>query len=161
MSKDLYRGPDGVLYQLDSQQDVNGMVSLYTQGGGRIYRVPTRYFHAQFKLDWFGEYKLTRVTIDDDPVSFECWLNDECWNGWRCPVFTAEQAKEVLKFFTDIKYDEALDAYYLPQFEEGDPREEYEARLETLDGVATKVYPIGSQSWIWDEVTTEETSNVG
>jgi hypothetical protein len=78
----------------------------------------------------------------------------EYWNGWACPFFTLEVAHEIAKdvsaeFPNALVYDEEDDSFV--SRDDAYPKEEWE-RFKGVVKDGVKLYPVGSWSWIWDEV---------
>lgn len=92
---------------------------------------------ASFTLEVFGSQ------------IFEGYTQDEDWNGWACPYFTFEEAQKIAETYSKTgekaDYDKISDSFY---FEFQDEKESYSA----LDFDNLKLYPIGSSSWIWEEL---------
>lgn len=79
------------------------------------------------------------------------------WNGWACPYFELETAKEIAEFcslpeepFT-ITYNAVKDVF---ECVEGiDPEDTHEVPsqvINTVDGLKT-VYALGAYGWVWDD----------
>jgi hypothetical protein len=92
---------------------------------------------ARFKLETFPE------------EYFDGYTKGEEWNGWACPYFSFETAKEIIESHNSFLnsrawYDENEDKFVV-QF----PAETEEYYPIVANG--EKLYPIGSMAWIWEE----------
>lgn len=106
-------------------------------------------------------YKLAKIGIDDI-IQGEAYIDENVtWNGWLCPVFTAEQAKNIMEQII-TNYD----CFDIPKYNiyEDDDLITYYDENEGLSIIVTGVdieteedgiqhgFPIGSYSWIWSEI---------
>lgn len=94
-----------------------------------------------------------KFVIDVFPgQQFEGFSNGESWNGWACPYFTFEEGQKILQAHNSGEakgwFDDRGDQFV---FEIQDEKEVCPAVEE--NGV--KLYPIGSGSWIWEEINDE------
>jgi len=96
--------------------------------------------------------RLTKFSIETfGNKVFGGFTQDEYFNGWACPYFTFEQAQSVLEAQQQISskafYNEVEDSFIF-NLENEDESEVYNA--VSIEG--RKLYPIGTFSWIWEEV---------
>ena len=89
----------------------------------------------------------------DGGKEYPGFSNGDRWNGWECPYFTFEVAKQIADEMNavtsqkKIVYDPQADCFvfevsYYPHEE----WEKFEAVM--MDGM--KLYPLGAWSWVWD-----------
>lgn len=83
------------------------------------------------------------------------------WNGWAMPVFDQEGIDRIREVFgsDEMSYDEKRDVLILDLGEDVDDEcrfEEYEGFDIYVNGEIKHVYAIGSGSWVWDEVTSDD-----
>lgn len=93
----------------------------------------------------------SRFTIEALPgEAFDGYSIGENWNGWACPYFTFEEAIRIADAHekilnVKITYKDSDDMFILNPIDEV---EEYASILIA----GKKLYPMGSFSWIWEEV---------
>ena len=99
---------------------------------------------------------LKRVFYIEDSPLFEGFTEGETWNGWQCPSFTLDIAKNVISMWADddetsAYYDERLDMFLVVGSISTEPEVEiYASKTIEYQGESIKVYSIGSQSLCWD-----------
>lgn len=140
-------------------------LTAHPEGGGVRYK---------FNLDAIKKYNFYVVDIElltprwrkakfsiDDGPEFEGYHWGQRWNGWACPMFTLEVAREIAADFGSAEMRVEVDGDRVVitdeewpdehDWDEGDERERH--------GIPTmKLYGVGSHSWCWDvtELETEE-----
>ena len=95
---------------------------------------------------------------------YECYLEDDHWNGWACPWFTEEVADEICRDMNNdltshLKLDKDIGCrvggYHPPKYTEYDYAGEstYTYSMEEVDvgGQVLNLVPLGSWCWIWSE----------
>lgn len=88
------RKTDGRL--IDVSIDPAHLYQFSPQGGGFVSRVSLLALLNDYepcganRIERFGNLYLSAVQIDDGDA-FECYLDNERWNGWRIPYFTRDQ----------------------------------------------------------------------
>jgi hypothetical protein len=91
---------------------------------------------TEFVIDTFPGLKISGFTAGAD------------WNGWACPYFTFEEGQKIADAHKSrggkTWFDEMKDQFI---FEIGG-EEEFYSSININD---QKLYPIGSESWIWEE----------
>eukprot|EP01038_Epipyxis_sp_PR26KG_P019144 gene19144-27116_t len=90
----------------------------------------------------------------DGGKKYAGFSQNEYWNGWACPLFTFEVALEIASemntaLANSLVYDDGDDSFVAR--DDSCPSNEWE-RFKAVVVGAKKLYPIGSHSWIWDEV---------
>lgn len=94
---------------------------------------------AKFSIESFGSQ------------TFDGYTLDETWNGWVCPYFTYEEALKIVEAQKNASgeawYEKETDQFVFVFQEESETFSS--VKIENL-----KLYPVGSGSWIWDEVKT-------
>jgi hypothetical protein len=92
---------------------------------------------AKFNIEIYGD------------KTFNGYTDDEEWNGWSCPYFTFEESKKIVAAhhtpFQKAGYDETSDVFYFQI------QDEYEY-FRPIEIEGKKLYPIGTSSWIWEEL---------
>lgn len=100
---------------------------------------------THFSMDSLGDVRLDGFTVS------------ETWNGWACPLFTFEQAQQLVKAYQEAGlrawYDEDSDAFSFEVDLGGELKEIDTFPAEEIDG--KKFYPVGSSCWIWEESIEE------
>jgi hypothetical protein len=95
---------------------------------------------TKFSIDLLGDRNLDGFT------------QGETWNGWACPLFTFEQAQQLVKAYEEngLKawYDEASDAFSFEVDAGGDLKEVDTFPAQEVEG--RKFYSIGAGCWIWE-----------
>lgn len=89
----------------------------------------------------------------DGGKEYKGFSQNQFWNGWECPFFTLEVAKQIAEDMNAVTteekliYDEAQDCFiYQVDYYPEDEWEKFEATM--IDG--KKLYPVGNGSWVWD-----------
>lgn len=99
-------------------------------------------------------FKKSIFNIDCDPF-YEGYTNEDHWNGWACPWFTYDVAKEIMHEYNAhcdgnyMVYSSREDMFAIVQ-DNGDIEEFKGEDIQTEDGVL-HLYPIGTACWIWDD----------
>lgn len=116
------------------------------------------------ELDYSGTIspRLTTFGIDAiEGITFEGYTLGEKSNGWAMPYFTKEQAIMISQIFNNENKDDNSYSHYDPNNETfeflffgqtEEEKEKYPATELCINGLITKVYPIGAGSWTWDEI---------
>ncbi|MGC2237991.1 MAG: hypothetical protein WA584_17660 [Pyrinomonadaceae bacterium] len=85
-----------------------------------------------------------------EPYDFEGYTEDDDWNGWSCPYFTFDEAEKIVKAHKQAGlkaiYEESSDEFIF----------ELQGEIEIYAPTTInelKLYPIGTASWIWEEIT--------
>ena len=99
----------------------------------------------------------SKFYLDAEPdVIHEGYTTGDTWNGFACPYFETDVAKDVAEQYIRIheedgsgrtaEYDPEREVFrfYEPVYDEWDEVEPVE-----VDGL--KLYPIGAYSWSWHE----------
>ena len=103
-------------------------------------------------------YRPFNVTADwlADGVVIPAFTTGATWNGWECPAFAKEAADRVADACSNIRYDEATDAFVVIEEDYDDEETVYPAEMITLEsGETVKVYAIGAFGWCWDAADPE------
>lgn len=77
------------------------------------------------------------------------------WNGWACPFFGIEAAKQIVAapcWNGKGEYDEAAGVFRTPYEDGGDEMDEWPAQEITVDGQLVKVWAIGHSCWTWEQI---------
>jgi hypothetical protein len=100
-----------------------------------------------------------------DDVHIEGWTDGSLWNGWATPVFEFAEAKKLLDALVDAYkqlgtsdrawYDERNDSFCFVQEDCPEP-ECYPSEIIKVSGQELKVYPIGAEVWVWEEVSAQD-----
>ena len=152
--------PEGAL-RVDSFD--GDTLKAHPENGGFGYEIPFAALRGyDFKVVDLEKFKATwrkaKFTIGGDR-EFEGYHWGNNWNGWACPMFTLEVAREIAADFGSAEMRIEVDGDRVvitdeewpdePDVDEGDERERH--------GIPTmKLYGIGSHSWCWDAVEGEE-----
>jgi hypothetical protein len=96
---------------------------------------------AKFSLDFL------------DGQTFEGYTRGEDRNGFACPYFTFEQAQRLVVAWKatgrEARYDRDTDRFtFEVNVDEGRGYDSF----QPVDLQGLKVYPLGTRSWIWEEV---------
>ena len=91
------------------------------------------------------------------------------WNGWACPYFTIDVAKQITDGASDdslrIRYDEERDSFFFFYTDEEEYEKEHGEIYEPYtctgmdimsNGEIVHVYDIGNGAWCWDEIEVHE-----
>ena len=116
-----------------------------------------------------ADYKKYIVCLDGDDRNFTAYDTGKKWNGWDCPLFTKEIGLRMCESLTmdncKLTYDESKDCF-IADFPYEDVTSEYEGTDYNIDGELVRLYPIGSEEWVWckshiklDEDEDEEESD--
>ena len=103
---------------------------------------------ALFTIDAFEMASATA------PRQFPGYTDGHILNGWACPSFTREQAHTLVAGWQALgasaSYDPEADEFVFGPLDpsQGEELERYRA----VDSGGQYLYPIGSGSWIWDEM---------
>ncbi|HEY9285892.1 MAG TPA: hypothetical protein VIP46_20755 [Pyrinomonadaceae bacterium] len=85
---------------------------------------------------------------------FDGYTRGENWNGWACPYFTSDQARQLVRAYEEkglrAWYDEDSDAYSFEVEAGAGVKETDTFPAEDVEGL--RLYPIGASCWIWEEV---------
>jgi len=85
--------------------------------------------------------------------------SDLQWNGFACPYFTFEQAMKLIDAWRakgwQAEYNNTSDQFIFKMIGFADGKNQDSFGADQIEGM--KLYPIGTFSWIWDEV--ESSSN--
>lgn len=97
---------------------------------------------AEFQLD----------SIPD--ASFVGYSDGSDWNGFECPYFEYDTAREVLRRSEingfEWSYDASDDTFIVSNnLTPDDEPERFDGMTIEAEGLHIKVYPIGAYSWIW------------
>jgi hypothetical protein len=103
----------------------------------------------------------SKFYLDAEPdVIHEGYTKGDTWNGFSCPYFETDVAKDVAEQYVRIHEDDGsgrtaeydpereVFRFYEPVYDEWD-----EVKPVEVDGL--KLYPIGAYSWSWSEVRDE------
>lgn len=88
---------------------------------------------------------------------FGGYTSGHTWNGWACPCFQRASAEQILRASEANgyrwSYDLERDAFIIGNIDDPDHTEpeEIEATTIYIDGNEVKVYPVGTNSRIWEE----------
>lgn len=100
----------------------------------------------------------TKFHFDSHPnTAFSGYTKGDTWNGWACPYFEREVAKQVAKRFVEIHEngpEEGYEAEYDPErdafvFHESVYEEPVVFNSVEIDG--KELYPVGAYHWTWVE----------
>lgn len=100
--------------------------------------------------------KKSLFTIDGVDAIFEGYTEGRYWNGWDCPYFTKEVGMQIVRVFNNqtpmledeyMRYDENIDAFIRKDACYDEPE-----MFHGLDIDGLHLYPIGTASWIWDDL---------
>jgi hypothetical protein len=149
------RFPHGALI-VDRVND-DGTLTAHPQGGGfemtikpaavESFRVVSQEEIAQ------ARYQKTRFCLEGLDGEFEGWTDDTKWNGWDCPAFEFGEAARLAEQ-VNTHYDEARDCF-ISENEPDEPEVWSALEIEGSNGDKVKVYPVGSRSWCWDEISKD------
>lgn len=100
----------------------------------------------------------TKFWLDTLNTTVEGWSDGSDWNGWAVPYFEEADARQLVELYNNLEwgprdkawYDTERDAFCFLLDGEDEPECYSSADLE-INGRPTKLYPIGSGSWIWEE----------
>ncbi len=105
-----------------------------------------KFFQTNFRLDAI------------QGATYPGYTDGKTWNGWACPCFEYEVARQILrdseKNGYQWSYDPTRDAFLIAH--QDDPAD-FEPEIFEAIGIRTggsilKVYPIGAYSWTWETV---------
>jgi hypothetical protein len=83
---------------------------------------------------------------------YKAFASAQRWNGWVCPHFTFEVAKQLAIEMPGLQYDDEMDQFVFFHHEgaTGSELEQFTATTIDVDGTQTKVFAIGAWSWCWE-----------
>jgi hypothetical protein len=162
--------PTGAAFRFDKNPPkvryVKTAATFYSaEGGGFVYQChdperPCLLLEPLQLADWKpGEFGIVE-DVETDPF-YLGYSKGQRWNGWACPSFPWESvlkiARDVAKWEGEgierVVVDEENRRVWMDArgiWGETDPHTYYELETEFLqDG--TPVWPIGSQSWTWND----------
>jgi hypothetical protein len=93
------------------------------------------------------------------PGKYAGYTRGDAWNGWATPSFPFTEAQRLVFALTADsettgRYDAAGDAFVTKMSHADEEEDVWSAEEVVLPtGEKVKVYPIGSRSWCWDEVS--------
>jgi hypothetical protein len=105
------------------------------------------------------DFRRTIFKIESLTGKFPGFSDGSLWNGWACPYFEKNIAEEILLHSQqngyNWYYDSQLDAFVVSH--KDDPSdfepEIFQSVLKHANGYSTRLYGIGTYSWIWQEET--------
>lgn len=97
-------------------------------------------------------YHKANFTIADNDITYAGYSKGTTWNGWACPLFTKEIAKEILNNIQAYQwsYDEKED-FFIFVLEKGNEVETIESIEITVDNEVIKVYRFDNLGFCWDQ----------
>lgn len=111
------------------------------------------------------DLRQSKFYLEVEPdVVYQGFTTGERWNGFACPYFELNMAKEIAVQFARIHEDDAhsWDAEYDPEediFRFYDPAYSEPEEFGPVEvGGGEKLYPIGAFSWTWREKATADAS---
>ena len=81
-------------------------------------------------------------------LKIQAYSNGLLWNGWVMPYFTIEDARKLLDFMPNLRYDQSRDAFICTQEDQAE-EEVYGAVNVQLGGLPLTTYAIGAGYWCW------------
>lgn len=144
MEQKLYVNKQGFTVQVVGNE-ASRVITFVAQSGGFAKTLPHADFFREFSVFTVPAYTSRDATFEhfDVGVSIAAWSNGLRWNGWAMPYFTFEQGLEVIKFFPELHFDAARDAFV---WVDGDEDEVYSGATIDTDFGPIKAYPIGTGS---------------
>lgn len=96
----------------------------------------------------------------DATKAYQAYTSGQRWNGWECPHFTYEVAKQLAQDMPGLQYDFDKGEFLSVDTEEpdSDRRETFPATVIDVEGIPTTVFAIGAWSWCWVPFTGAETA---
>ena len=104
------------------------------------------------------EVRKAEFHFDSHPdTTFPGYTKGDTWNGWACPYFEREVAKEIADHYGEMhrydneeeywaEYDSEEDIFLFYDTQGDEPRKFGPAEVE-----GRKLYPIGAYCWTWVE----------
>jgi hypothetical protein len=94
-----------------------------------------------------------KFSLMDSKDHFSGWTNGEDWNGWATPHFELAEAERLIAWLKNAKagFDSERDAF-VTMLPDGEEEVWFAQSVAITDGSRIKVYPIGADSWCWEEV---------
>ena len=106
---------------------------------------------------------LTPTSFTLEPLenrTFSGYTTGQVWNGWACPLFTHDQAMQIVEAWHGrgfkADFDPAGDVFrFAPIDQQGEPNpnlsdEEVAEHFGPIVVAGQTLYPIGAGAWVWE-----------
>ena len=96
-----------------------------------------------------------RFSIHTVDKVFDGFHYGDNWNGWACPYFSLETAREIMR---DVEANDPEQRWWetetaiVTQHECDDEPMEFPKKIINVGGVAHTIVAVGSGFWVWDLV---------
>ena len=146
--------PEGALVVEGSDASDNTLA--HPLGGGLQLSIPAtdlERFMVATEFEKTPVFHHASFEIEGIDGQFAGWWDGRAWNGWAMPHFEFEEAERVLAAVAPgrWRYDTVSDVF-ITEDPEGEDETWPAAIISLPDGGEVKVYPLGSASWIWEEI---------
>jgi hypothetical protein len=108
-------------------------------------------------------YNRSCFAIESSETQYKGFTCGNTWNGWACPCFEKAVAEQIFKDLCEDEqwhYSARLDMFCYAEDSDQELDEEWPSLTINVNGITHKVYAIGAQSWMWDEVNEDDNMSV-
>lgn len=153
----LFRHKNGQFFELSEIEA--GVARVFPQGGGFSYQIPVEKFYedcTEVKADQVYHLRPSKVEIDGWECSFDCYLSEQRWNGWRIPYMTRDQVQKLMDYLDSLSDNAECklewDCGNVKGADANYPAEPFwiSPTDSAIEGQTVALYDMG-MGWVWDE----------
>lgn len=151
----VFRNPEGIEGYTEAENftEANEMIETYANVGYTLVRI------MQVNQEELT-MKESAFEIGEIEAIYKGYAEGTHWNGWACPWFTFDVAKEIMNEYNIscdgdcMIYNSREDMFAIVQAN-GDI-EKYEGKDFIVNGKNLHLYPVGNSSWVWDDIAENQ-----